>query len=440
MYNANSLNRETRMMDNYFLGSWFALPDTLEESFALFEEIIYNTDFSDYDFIRSDAAQNYATNQMYMDGNGLAFGIQAVASQYSDLAKYKYYTNTEALMNYWNKLSKYTDEEMDALVAKFEEFSDIILNKNNAILTVMGNSENIMRSTALGYNLISNFSDTIYEPVDYAAKLKALPLHTAIVTGGNVVYNMAAADFTKFGFDIDDGGLRVVEKLVDDKLLYPELRVKNSAYGGYTFVTSDYVTGMYSYRDPKVSETFGVYETAGEFLRNLEISETELAGYITSVYGDLTAPIGSISAALSGINDLVAGVDSYESTMRKIRDIKAFTPEDIVKYADLYDFIGSKDAPRATAGTKSMIEANAELYDYINYKLMEPEEKLSADELIAEIENMSSEDFAKILEEVNEEDLAALIEQLLKEPENSEETMSELLVSVFGDFFTSSKE
>ena len=53
---------------------------------------------------------------------------------------------------------------------------------------------------------------------------------------------------------------------------------------------------------------------------------------------------------------------------------------------------------------------------------------------------MSSEDFAKILEEVNEEDLAALIEQLLKEPENSEETMSELLVSVFGDFFTSSKE
>ncbi|MBQ6518549.1 MAG: insulinase family protein [Anaerolineaceae bacterium] len=424
MYSENSQNRETRELDNYFLASWFALPETLEESFALLEEILYNTDFSDYDFIRSDAAQNYATNQMHMDSNGLAFGVQAVASQYSDLAKLKYYTNTEALMNYWNKLSKYSDAEMDAMVAKFEGFRDMILNKNKVVLTAMGNSENIMRSAVLGYNLICKFSDAVYEPVDYAAAIDALPLHTAIVTGGNVAFNLAAADFTKFGFDLDDGGLRVVEKLVDDKLLYPELRVKNSAYGGYTFVTSDYVTGMYSYRDPKVAETFGVYETTGDFLRNLEISETELAGYITSVYGDLTAPIGPISAAMSGISDQVIGFDSYESTMRKIRDIKAFTPEDIVKYADLYDFIGSKDAPRATAGAKSMIEANAGLYDYINYELMNsdtvseeaPAEGAAAgsdEELIAAISELTPEDIEAMLANMDENDLQSLVSYVM---------------------------
>ena len=407
MYSANSQDRETRKMDNYFLASWFALPETLEGSFALLEEILYNTDFSDYDFIRSDAAQNYATNQMYMDSNGLAFAVQAVASQYSDLAKYNYYRNTEALMNYWDKLSKYTDEEMDAMVAKFDGFRDMILNKNNVILTAMGNSENIMRSTALGYNLISKFSDTVYKPVDYAAAIDALPLHTAIVTGGNVAFNLAAADFTKFGFDLDDGGLRVIEKLVDDKLLYPELRVKNSAYGGYTFVTSDYVTGMYSYRDPKVSETFSVYETTGDFLRNLEISETELAGYITSVYGDLTAPVGPLSAAIMGISDLVSGVDSYESTMRKIRDIKAFKPEDIVKYADLYDFIGSKEAARATAGAKSMIEANANLYDYINYNLMSADADVST-EIVETLPDMSAEDIQAMLAEMDRNDLRML--------------------------------
>ena len=438
MFNDNFQNRETRKMENYFEASWFALPETLEDSFALLEEILWNTDFSDYDFIRADAAQNYATNQMHMDSNGLAYSIQAAASQYSDMAKYRYYTNTEAQMDYWNKLSKYTDAEMDVLVAKFYIFRDMILNKNNAILTVVGNSENIMRSAALGYNLINNFSDSVYEPVDLAASINAVPLHTAIVSGGNVVYNIAAADFTKFGFDMDDGGLRVVEKIVDDKLLYPELRVKNSAYGGYTFVTADYITGMYSYRDPKVSETFGAYETAGDFLRNLEISESELAGYITSVYGDLTTPIGFFSAAMSGVSDQVIGFDSYESTMRKIRDIKAFTPEDIKKYVDLYDFIGSKEAARATAGGKSMIEANVELYDYINYNLMntdtaaeQPAAETTAaestaetpaaaepaagsdEELLAVIAELSPEEIEAMLANMDENDLRSLVDYVI---------------------------
>ena len=70
------------------------------------------------------------------------------------------------------------------------------------------------------------------------------------------------------------------------------------------------------------------------------MSETELAGYITSVYGDLTAPIGPLSAALSGISDLLNGTHSYDDTMKMIRDIKAFKPEDIAKYADLADAAG----------------------------------------------------------------------------------------------------
>ena len=206
--------------------------------------------------------------------------------------------------------------------------------------------------------------------MDYAALIESVPMHTAVVTGGNIVYNLVGTDFTKFGFDVDDGGLLVVEKLISDKLLYPEIRVKNSAYGGYMISTNDYMVLCYSNRDPVVAETFDVYRTAGDFLKNVEITEEELAGYITAVYGELTTPVGPVSAAMDGINDLVNGKDSYESTMRKIRDIKAFKPEDIAKYVDLVEALGSDESARATAGSKSMIEANAGLYDYINYEMM----------------------------------------------------------------------
>ncbi len=418
MYNNNTEDPDTRAIESYFLTSWFALPDTLEDSFDLVEEILYHTDFSDYDYIRADAATNYAQTQLYMDSNGTSYAVMAAASNFAPIAKLNYYLNTEAQMAYWDKLSKYTDEEMDALVKKFEGFRDIMLNKNGVILTVMGNTENIMRSAALGYNLISKFDDTIRESVDYVARIEDLPLHTAIVTGGNVVYNFAAVDLEAAGYEKNDGGTRVIMKIINDKLLYPELRVKNSAYGGYSQLFTDYVFGYYSYRDPKVAETFDVYASAGDFLRNLEISDSELEGYITAVYGDLTAPVGPLSAALIGINDLVSGENTYDKSMKMIRDIKAFKTEDIVKYAPLADAVISDSGSRSTAGAKSMIEANAALYDYINDNLMsgeEAEETASAadDELIAAIAALSPKEIEEMAAGMDDEDLRSVVSYVI---------------------------
>lgn len=372
MYGEVTENPETRDLESFFEISWYALPETLEESFALVEDILYHADFSDYDYIRSDAAQNLAMAQASMDANGLSLALKASASAWSDLPKYHYYLNNENQLTYWERLSRMSDEEMDALTEKFAAIRDMLLNKNGAVLTVMGNYENIIRSAVLGYQLIGKFSDSEFESVDYASQIEDLPLHNALVTGGNVVYNLSSADMEATGYDRSDGGIRVISKILDDKLLYPELRVKNSAYGGYSTIISnaDYIFLFYSYRDPKIAETYAVYETAGDFLRNLQMDDAELEDYITSVYGDLTSPVGPLSAAMIGIEDKVNGEDTYEKTLKMIRDIKAFTPQDIAKYADLADATGSKAASRATAGAKSMIEANAELFDSINYDLM----------------------------------------------------------------------
>ena len=207
-------------------------------------------------------------------------------------------------------------------------------------------------------------------------------------------------------------------KIINDKLLYPELRVKNSAYGGYSQLFTDYVFGYYSYRDPKVAETFDVYASAGDFLRNLEISDSELEGYITAVYGDLTAPVGPLSAALIGINDLVSGENTYDKSMKMIRDIKAFKTEDIVKYAPLADAVISDSGSRSTAGAKSMIEANAALYDYINDNLMsgeEAEETASAadDELIAAIAALSPKEIEEMAAGMDDEDLRSVVSYVI---------------------------
>ena len=99
-----------------------------------------------------------------------------------------------------------------------------------------------------------------------------------------------------------------------------------------------------------------------------------------------------------------------------IRDIKAFKPEDIAKYADLAAAAGSTDAGRATAGTKSMIEANADLYDYINYNMMDDAATAveeTAGEIMDEIADLSGEEIAEMLSTMDENDLNSLVSYVM---------------------------
>ena len=103
-----------------------------------------------------------------------------------------------------------TDAELDELTAKFETFRDLVLNRNGALLGIMGNQENLLRSSPLAYQLLGRFDKARHESFDYTAMLPEPPRHSTIVTGGNIVYNIAAVDLEAAGFDRDDGGLQVI--------------------------------------------------------------------------------------------------------------------------------------------------------------------------------------------------------------------------------------
>ena len=99
-----------------------------------------------------------------------------------------------------------------------------------------------------------------------------------------------------------------------------------------------------------------------------------------------------------------------------IKDIKAFRTDDIVKYAPLADTVVSDSGSRVTAGAKSMIEANAELYDYINYNLMRGEEKAeetTGDDLIAVISELTPEEIEAMAANMDEEDLRSVVSYVI---------------------------
>ena len=96
--------------------------------------------------------------------------------------------------------------------------------------------------------------------------------------------------------------LSVFCSLVQDKVLLPELRFKNSCYGAYMKMGETGIM-MYSYRDPKLAETYELFNNLPDMVRGLEFTQEDINGYIVSLFSDLSMPMGPLTGGEQAVMD-----------------------------------------------------------------------------------------------------------------------------------------
>ncbi len=393
--------------------SWYALGDTLESSFDLANEILFTTKFSDYDSLRNDAAAAAASYPLIAKSLGSLIEIELLNSLYYGSARYSNAISGASYINYLNQLSKMSDEEMAAVEEDFENIRSMLLNKRNPVIVILGNSENVEKATDLAYQFLQQYGDADLPFVDYDELIPETDPHTAVATTDSVVYNAVSANIADAGYE-RSGKIEVMNSLVSDKILLPELRFNRSAYGAYAASSGKDVVIMYTYRDPNLRTTFDIYATVGDTLRGFAetLSKEELDGYIISAYGSLTYPFGPITQLNTAATDKVTGFDTGEYIINMIKDIKDFKAEDIAYYAPLYDAMTAEGAPRMTVGAKSMIEDASDLYSTIIYEYMGTGTE-GSNEIYDLLMSMSPEELREMFSSMDREDLASVMSYLM---------------------------
>ena len=82
-----------------------------------------------------------------------------------------------------------------------------------------------------------------------------------------------------------------------------------------------------------------------------------------SSYASYAKSSGELTGAMDALIDTLDG-DAQEQKLEYMRELKAVTPEALAAAADMYQKL-SENGIRSTAGSASMINANADLYDVI---------------------------------------------------------------------------
>ncbi|MBQ3921052.1 MAG: hypothetical protein II689_02320, partial [Firmicutes bacterium] len=312
---------------------WIATDEDMAKAYDLMYELLYESDFSDYELMEGLVSQMRAS--LKSAANQEPYNLMIYRSFGASDPLYRYYSYISGI-EYYDFLGKVDEmllSDPAPVKAKLESVQDYFRDRDKAAVLFAGNEESSKVNRPLAEAFMAKLDSKPREAVAYSFEEPAQ--REALIVNSNVQFNGITADYETLGLDYYSGDLDALSSFVSDAFLYPMLRDQYGAYSVMAGFTEDHGAYIVSYRDPNVAETFDVYADLPDFLEETDITQEELDGYILSSYSYYAKGSGELSGAISAAVDALCGT-SQEDVLDYMKELKAMTPEKLRKYADLY--------------------------------------------------------------------------------------------------------
>lgn len=313
-----------------FLVNGKVIGDNIPKLTQLISEIIRDTKLEDIPRIKELLLQMKSRMEMAIINGGNAVVAGRVSSYFS--AHGKYMEKLSGLDFYWfvADIIENFDDKKEELLSNLNRIYNIIFNENNLIISFTGDEENY---TVIKDNLgVIRKKLNKEEIVNQEYSFKEEKLNEGILSNSNVQYVSKGYDFKKLGYDYN-GSMRVLATILNGDYLHNRIRAQGGAYGaGISLGKSGHLT-TYSYRDPNLIETLKVYDDMSDYIKNLNLSESELTQFIIGTMARLEPAMTPHMKGQLATNRYISNI-SLEDVQKtrdevlgtKLKDIKALAP------------------------------------------------------------------------------------------------------------------
>ena len=344
----------------YLIASWYAMADDLQAGYDLVEEVLFRTQFTNLEKIadyvqkqkaslRSDINQSPYYTLLYRQ---MAFGSPV----------YRYYAHMNYLDYYafLEQVEALLESDPQQVADSLTRVQQFFRNRDGAISAFAGNAECIELNKPLADAFWAKLDEEKREAVAYDLPMPAAK--EGLVVSTNTQFNIAFASFSALDTD-RSGEMSVLCAVATDKVLVPVLRDQLGVYSPMCSTIGDIGVYLLSYRDPNVKETFNVYAALADQLSTLELTQSEVDGFIMSAYSSLAMQPGELAGAVGEINRIING-EPAGRTLELMKQIKSVTPETIKASAEAFAKLW-ENGIYGTVGGIGAITANQDLYDAI---------------------------------------------------------------------------
>ncbi len=175
----------------------------------------------------------------------------------------------------------------DGILQKLETMRQLLLNRNAILCNVTLDADNWARFRPKLAAFLSDLPAAPVSPVVW--QRRALPSNEGLTIPAQVNYVAKGADIYKLGYRYH-GSIAVISNYLRSTWLWERVRVQGGAYAGFsTFSRQTGVFAFLSYRDPNLLPTLENYDRTADFLRQLDLSESELTKSIIGAIGAMDA-------------------------------------------------------------------------------------------------------------------------------------------------------
>lgn len=344
----------------YATVEWYALDEDLETGYALAEEILFHTQFTDAKVLQDRIQAQKKAVRDQINQNPLSVLVYRQLGISDESNRYANYMNFLDYYDFLSELEQTVQEHPEEVSARLENVQRFLANRSGAVAVAAGSEASLALNRPLADAFLAGLDDTVREPVSFDLPVPAKK--EGLIIDSNIQFNLISMPWHVLDPEAEGNAYSALAQLVSDQLLIPDLRDKAGAYGAYceSDLSEMY---LYTYRDPNVSETFAYFDALPDRVSSLDADQETIDRYIISTYSDLAKPEGELSGAIKAINRRIDGAPD-DVTLQAMQALKTANPETLKVFAAYLADMMNTDI-RGTAGASSGINANADMFDAV---------------------------------------------------------------------------
>lgn len=254
------------------------------------------------------------------------------------------------------ELADTLEKDWASVLDKLETVRRLLLNRAAMIVNVTLDETNWKTFAPL---LASFLVEIPALETDVVKWLPATFNNEGLTIPSQVNYVAKGANLYNLGYRMH-GSVQVINKILGTSWLWDKIRVQGGAYGGFS--AFDIHSGAYtflSYRDPNLVASLDTYDATADFLRNLDISDTELTKAIIGTIGDLDAYLLPDAKGWSSLTRYLVGYT--DEKRQKFRDEVLHTSaRNFKSFADTLQALAQHGEIVVLGSAEAIEKANAE--------------------------------------------------------------------------------
>ncbi|MBQ9827161.1 MAG: insulinase family protein [Lachnospiraceae bacterium] len=343
----------------YFSVSSKVLKAKMGKARELITEILTETDFSDENRLKELVGTANSRLQPAISSMGSRIAAVRAGSYLSEEAFINDCFTGIGLFLFVKELDRSSDERVSDLRKRMEELTSRFFVKER-LMTDITCSKELTDEAIKEAELLRDALPSGKKAGERKSVFKPELKNEAFIIPGNVQFNAVAGNFAKAGLEYD-GAMRVLEVLMRYDYLWTNIRVKGGAYGCSSSYRIDGSGTFTSYRDPNLRDTYEVFNEAGSYIRELELSDRDLHKYMIGAISDLDIPLTPSGLGSFSMGCWLTGVDEALLNNRRAQ-LLSTTKEKLRSFAEHLDAVCSSGA-RCTIGSESAIEKDRDLFN-----------------------------------------------------------------------------